>query len=134
MQATDGRLGQALGKLYVAAVFPPAAKARALALVTNLKAALRDDLGDLPWMSPATRQEALVKLDAMRIKIGYPDHWRDYSKLDVSSPDYVTNKLHANEFEFQRELNKIGKPVDHARVGHEPADGERVLQPEHERH
>ena len=84
--ATDSALGEALGHLYVAQAFPPAAKARALALVQNLKAALRDDLQQLPWISAATRTQAVAKLDAMGIKIGYPDKWRDYSTLDVSSP------------------------------------------------
>jgi len=112
LRATDAALGEALGQLYIAQAFPPAAKARALALVRNLKAALRDDLATLPWMTEATRREALVKLDAMAIKIGYPDKWRDYSKLDVTSPSYVINSMRADEFEFQRDLNKIGKPVD----------------------
>ena len=92
--------------------FPPAAKARALALVQNLKAVLRDDLAGLPWMGPDTRRQALAKLDAMAVKIGYPDRWRDYSKLDVSSPSYVVNAMRADEFEFGRNLNKLGKPVD----------------------
>ena len=86
---------------------------RAVALVQNLKAALQDDLSTLPWMTEATRREALTKLDAMQIKIGYPDKWRDYGKLDVSSPSYVTNAMRADEFDFQHDLNKIGRPVDH---------------------
>ena len=110
--ATDGAVGEALGQLYVAQNFPPPAKARALALVQNLKSVLRDDLSGLPWMGPDTRRQALGKVDAMAIKIGYPDKWRDYSRLDVSSPSYVVNALRADEFEFQRSLNKIGKPVD----------------------
>ena len=112
LRTTDGELGEALGQLYVAQAFPPAAKARALALVQNLKAALRDDLATLPWMTEATRREALTKLDAMSIKIGYPDKWRDYAKLDVSSPSYVNNAMRADEFDFQHDLDKIGKPID----------------------
>ena len=113
LRSTDSALGEALGQLYVAQAFPPAAKARALALVQNLKAALRDDLTTLPWMTETTRREALTKLDAMQIKIGYPDKWRDYGKLDVSSPAYVVNAMRADEFDFQHGLDKIGKRVDH---------------------
>ena len=112
LRATDGELGEALGQLYVVQAFPPAAKARALSLVQNLKSVLRGDLASLPWMTEETRRQALVKLDAMAIKIGYPDKWRDYSQLDVTSPVYVVNGLRADEFDFQRDLNKIGKPVD----------------------
>jgi putative endopeptidase len=112
LAATDGAVGEDLGQLYVAQAFPPAAKARALALVQNLKAVLRNDLGTLTWMSPATKYQAQVKLDTMAIKIGYPDHWRDYSKLDVTSPSYVVNAMRADQFEFDRDLHKIGKPVD----------------------
>jgi len=112
--ATDAAVGEALGRLYVAQNFPPPAKARALALVQNLKSVLRDDLGGLTWMGPDTRRQALRKLDAMAIKIGYPDKWRDYSSLDMSSPSYAVNAMRAAEFEFQRSLNKIGKPVDKA--------------------
>lgn len=120
LNATDGAVGEALGQLYVAQTFPPAAKARALALVQNLKSVLRDDLSSLSWMSPATRTQALAKIDAMAIKIGYPDHFRDYSKLDVSSPSYAVNSLRATEFEFQRQLGKIGKPVDKSEWGMTP--------------
>lgn len=110
--ATNSAVGFDLGRLYVAQTFTPAAKARALALVQNLKAALRDDLQTLPWMSAVTREKAIAKLDKMAIKIGYPDRWRDYSKLNVSSLSYVVNAMRADEFEFQRELSKVGKPVD----------------------
>ncbi len=118
--ATNSAVGFDLGRLYVAQTFTPIAKARALALVQNLKAALRDDLQTLPWMSPVTRQKAIVKLDKMAIKIGYPDKWRDYSALHVNSPSYVVNAMRADEFEFQRELNKVGKPVDRGEWGMTP--------------
>ena len=128
--ATDGAVGEALGQLYVAQAFPPAAKARALALVQNLKGVLRDDLTQLPWMGPDTRRQALVKVDAMAIKIGYPDKWRDYSKLDVSSPSYVVNAMRADEFEFQRDLNKIGKPVDKQEWGMTPPTPDAYYDPQ----
>ena len=112
LNATDNALGEALGQLYVAQAFPPPAKARALALVQNLKAVLRDDLQTLPWMSAQTRTQAVQKLDAVRIKIGYPDKWRDYSKLDVSSPIYAVNVMHADQFAFDYDLHTIGRPLN----------------------
>ena len=92
--------------------FPPEAKTRALAMVKNLEAALADDIRQLPWMSEATRQQALIKLAAINNKIGYPDKWRDYSALDITRGPYVENVFRAAEFEFHRDLNKVGKPVD----------------------
>jgi putative endopeptidase len=112
VSATDRRLGEALGQLYVEKYFPPQAKARALAMVNQLIAALRDDLTTLPWMSPATRKQALDKLAAFTLKIGYPDKWRDYSAYHVDRGPYVLNQMNGAEFAFKRDLNKIGKPVD----------------------
>ena len=114
LSETDSALGEALGQLYVEQQFPPAAKARALTLVQNLKAVLRTRLEAIDWIGPDTRRQALTKLDKMRIKIGYPDTFRDYSKLDVGSPSYVVNVLAANAFEFNRGLAKLGHPVDRA--------------------
>ena len=118
--AADRELGFALGKIYVQKYFPPEAKARAQQMVNNLIAALREDLQTLPWMSPATRQQALAKLDAFRAKIGYPDKWRDYSAYQVDRGPYVLNLLRGREFEFNRDLNKIGKPVDRNEWGMTP--------------
>ena len=112
LRETDGELGEGLGQIYVAEAFPPAAKARALVLVQNVKAALRTRLQSLDWIGEDTRRQALVKLDKMRIKIGYPDHFRDYTKLGVNSPSYVVNVLAANRFDFNRDLAKLGHPVD----------------------
>ena len=120
IDATDAALGEDLGQLYVARAFSPEAKARALVLVQNVKAALRDDLQTLPWMSAATRAQAVAKLDSMAVKIGYPDHWRDYSQLHVDSSSYVVNGMRADEFEFQRNLSKVGKPVDRGEWGMTP--------------
>ena len=120
LDATDNALGEALGRLYVAQAFPPQAKSDAQALVQNLKAAFRERLQALDWMSAATRVQAVTKLDAMAVKVGYPDHWRDYSELDVSSPSYPVNGMRADEFEFQRNLDKIGRPVDHGEWGMTP--------------
>jgi putative endopeptidase len=112
VEATDGELGEALGQIYVQRYFPPEAKARALELVHNLTAALREDLATLDWMSPATREQAIHKLDAMQLKIGYPDKWRDYSALRVDRGPYVDNVTRSDSFEVARDLAKIGKPVD----------------------
>lgn len=118
--ATDQQLGEALGQVYVQKYFPPEAKARALQLVHNLLAALRDDLQTLPWMSPATRKAAIEKLEAFTIKIGYPDKWRDYSALKIDRGPYVENVFRATRFENARDLAKIGKPVDRGEWGETP--------------
>ena len=112
LEATDQLLGEALGQLYVARAFPPEAKAKADVLVQNVKAALRDRLANLDWMSPETRREALRKLDAIAVKIGYPAKWRDYSGLKLADDVYVRNVFRAEAFRQRQELDKIGKPVD----------------------
>ena len=109
----DGDVGEALGRLYVDAYFPPEAKERMLALVGNLKAALRQDLSTLAWMDDATRTKAIAKLDALGVKVGYPDSWRDYSALSVDRGSYVLNAMRADAFETRRTLARIGGPVDH---------------------
>jgi predicted metalloendopeptidase len=120
VQSTDRNLGEALGQVYVQKYFPPEAKAHALEMVHNLIAALRDDLKTLPWMGPETRTQATAKLEAFAVKIGYPDKWRDYSALKVDPASYFQNVERGAEFEFQRRLNKIGKPVDRTEWGMTP--------------
>ena len=120
VRATDAALGEALGQVYVKKAFPPEAKTRALAMVKNLEAALADDIRHLPWMSDATRQQALAKLHAIVNKIGYPDKWRDYSALDIERVPYVLNFFRASDFEFHRDLNKVGKPLDRTEWGMTP--------------
>ena len=117
---TNGALGEGLGQLYVAQAFTPAAKARALTLVLNVKAALHDRLLTLTWIGDDTRKRALYKLAKMQVKIGYPDHWRDYTKLAVDSPIYVVNVEEANTFEFHRDLAKLGHAVDRSEWGMTP--------------
>jgi predicted metalloendopeptidase len=109
---TDRVMGEAVGEVWVKKAFPPSAKARALDMVRNLEAALKNDLSTLSWMSPATRQQAIKKLDAFLNKIGYPDQWRDYSSLEIDRGPYVLNRARAGAFEKRRNLAKIGKPVD----------------------
>ncbi len=110
--ATDGALGEALGREYVAREFGPAAKARSVEMVRGIEAAMAADIKTLPWMSARTKRRALGKLRAVADKIGYPDKWRDYSKLEVRSDDALGNLQRADAFELRRELAKIGKPVD----------------------
>ena len=111
---TDHLLGEALGQLYVAEAFPPQAKAKAEVLVKNIRATLRERLQTLDWMSPQTRTEAVRKLDAMAVKIGYPSKWRDYGGLAVDHGLYADNVMAANVFLVRFDLDKIGKPVDRA--------------------
>jgi putative endopeptidase len=112
VQAVDAHLGEALGQYYVQRNFPPEAKARATAMVKNIIAAMRADLSTLDWMSPATRQKAVEKLDAIEVKVGYPDKWRDYSKFRVERVAYVENARHGDEFDFAYDVARIGKVVD----------------------
>ena len=116
----DDEIGEALGKLYVGFNFPPEAKARALELVNNLKEALADRIKTLDWMDEATKKEALKKLAAMNVKIGYPDKWLDYSLLQIDRGPYVLNAMRAGKFEADRDLEKIGKPVDRTDWGMTP--------------
>lgn len=112
LRAEDEALGFAIGQLYVAQRFPPAAKQAAVEMVGRIRDALRDDLATLAWMSPATRQAAQQKLALMELRVGYPDRWRDYSGLEIVRGPYAQNVLRANEFEQRRQFAKIGLPVD----------------------
>ena len=118
--SADNEIGEALGKLYVADYFPPEAKARALELINNLKAALAERIKTLDWMDEPTKQAALKKLAAFSVKIGYPEKWRDYSLLKIDRGSFVLNALRAEIFESKRQLNKIGKPVDRTEWGMTP--------------
>jgi predicted metalloendopeptidase len=125
----NGAIGEALGKLYVAFNFPPEAKARALELVNNLKEALADRIKTLEWMDEPTKEQALKKLAAMQVKIGYPDKWLDYSLLKIDRGPYVLNGMRAAKFETTRELNNIGKPVDRTEWGMTPPTVNAYYQP-----
>ena len=120
VMATDRQLGFALGQLYVKQYFPPEAKARADQMVHNLIAALDEDIQSLSWMSPETKKAAEAKLSAFGLKIGYPDKWRDYSAYHVDRGPYVLNAFRGDVFEFNRDLKKIGKPVDRTEWGMTP--------------
>ncbi|HEY0626355.1 MAG TPA: M13-type metalloendopeptidase [Allosphingosinicella sp.] len=105
-------LGEEIGKVYVDRYFPPEAKAEADQLVKNVLAAMDRRIQGLTWMAPETKQRARAKLAAFTPKIGYPDEWRDYSGLEVRRGDLVGNVMRSNRFEHQRNLNKLGQPVD----------------------
>jgi endothelin-converting enzyme/putative endopeptidase len=120
VSSVDGDLGEALGKEFVDKYFPPEAKARTLAMVKQVEDALRRDIQGLDWMTETTKKQALIKLDAIQNKIGYPSKWRDYSTLKIVRGDALGNSLRANAFEVHRQLNKIGKPLDKQEWGMTP--------------
>ena len=117
---TDRALGEAVGQDWVKQYFPPEAKDSMEKLVKTLETALGQDIAQLPWMSPETKVEAQKKLDAIRDKIGYPEHWRDYSKLIVKRDDLLGNVDRSAIFETHRDLAKYGKPVDETEWGMSP--------------
>ena len=121
VDVTDAALGEAVGKLYVAKYFPPAEKARAEAMVRNEIAAFAKRIDRLDWMSPATKEKARAKLAVLKVGVGYPDRWRDYSGLEVVAGDALGNARRASLFEYRRSLAKLGRPVDR---------GEWVMNPQ----
>lgn len=116
----NGALGFAIGKMYVDKYFPATAKAQVLDMLKNIRAELKDDINTLSWMSADTRKQALKKLDLMEERIGYPSKWWDYSSLKIDRGPYVLNVIRANEFLIQRDLDKIGKPIDRSEWGMTP--------------
>jgi endothelin-converting enzyme/putative endopeptidase len=112
VEFVDQRLGEALGQAYVKEVFSPELKASTLHMLEEIEKAMELRINHLDWMSPTTRQQALVKLHAIRNKIGYPDKWRDYSSVEIKADDFAGNVRNAIAFEARRQLNKIGKPTD----------------------
>lgn len=108
----DDMVGEAVGKLYVAEYFPPEAKARMEEMVDNIIATLNDDLDDLEWMTPETREKAREKLSKFTPKIGYPDEWKDYSDLEIVAGDHMGNIRRAIAWEHARDLKKLQEPVD----------------------
>ncbi|MBC7574092.1 MAG: M13 family peptidase [Herminiimonas sp.] len=120
VRLVEGGAGEILGKLYVEKYFPPENKARMEKLVANLMVAYRQSIDTLDWMSPDTKKEAQKKLSTFAPKIGYPNKWRDYSKLTVEKKDLVGNVRRATTFEYQRQLAKLGKPLDRTEWGMTP--------------
>ncbi len=114
VQLVDHTLGEAMGQVFVEKTFTPDTKARTVAMTKEIEDAMRSEIEALPWMSPATKQQALLKLHGVANKIGYPDKWRDYSSVVIRPDDYLGDVERAVAFESHRDLNKIGKPVDHS--------------------
>jgi predicted metalloendopeptidase len=130
VNATDGALGESLGKLYVEQHFPAERKARMEALVKNLLEAFKQSIDTLDWMSPETKLQAQAKLAKFTTKIGYPDKWRDYAKLAVAKDDLVGNIHRSHAFEYEKELNKLGKPIDRDEWGMTPQTVNAYYNPE----
>lgn len=120
VDVVNGNLGEMVGKLYVEKHFSAEAKERMLKLVGNLLKAYETSIKELDWMSPETKKQALVKISKFTPKIGYPDKWRDYSSLKVVRGDLYGNNRRAAEFEYNRTINKLGKPVDRSEWGMTP--------------
>lgn len=120
LSQTSGSLGEAVGQLYVEKYFPPQAKERMITLVDNLKAALKDRINGLTWMSDVTKKEAVAKLEKIAVKVGYPDKWIDYSTMQIGTNSYYENMMSATHFAIKRDMDKIGKPVDRTEWGMTP--------------
>ncbi|MGP8215091.1 MAG: M13 family metallopeptidase [Bacteroidia bacterium] len=120
VEATSASLGQVLGQLYVAQYFSPEAKAKVNDMVTNIIAAYKQRINQVSWMSPETKKYALAKLDKIMLKLCYPDKWKDYSALEIKRDSWVQNSFRINEFEFNYDMNKLGKPVDRTEWGMSP--------------
>jgi putative endopeptidase len=128
--AVERSVGESVGKIYVEQHFPAERKVRMEALVKNLLVAYKDSINKLDWMSPATKKEAQSKLAKFTPKIGYPDKWKDYSALSVSRDDLVGNVMRSRVVESNRELNKLGKPIDRAEWGMTPQTVNAYYNPE----
>ncbi len=109
---TNRDLGEAVGKDYAQRYLPASSKQKVLEMVGRIKQAFRNDIEPSAWMDASTKREALRKLELLRAMIGYPDRWRDYSRLEIRRGDALGNALRGEEFEFRRQMAKIGKPVD----------------------
>ena len=124
LATVNGRLGEALGKLYVAKKFPPEAKEKAQAMIANVMKAFDNRIDNLPWMTKATKENAKIKLNKFRVKIGYPDQWKDYSELQVKSPEqggtYFDNSRMYARWSHKKNIEKMGKPVDKEEWGMSP--------------
>ena len=112
VELVNGQLGEALGEEYVARNFSPALKEQVLDMTRRIERAMKDEIRELDWMSPATKRRAEAKLAAVANKIGYPDHWRDYSGYSVDRHDFAGNVRRGTQFEVRRQLAKIGRPLD----------------------
>ncbi|HKF44490.1 MAG TPA: M13 family metallopeptidase [Thermoanaerobaculia bacterium] len=128
-EAADRGLGEALGRKYVSKYFPPEAKARMVELVSNLRLAMKETIDGLDWMSPETKAKALEKLSTFNPKIGYPDKWKDYSKVVITRDSYWDDVVAGRKFNVSDNLSTIGKPVDRGRWGMTPPTSDAYYNP-----
>lgn len=112
VNSTNSNLGDALSKLYVDEVFPPEAKEKCLAMVNNIKEAMHKRIDKLTWMSPSTKEEAHKKLTKLKVKIGYPEHWKNYSSIEIRKDTYMQNRWNASMFANKENFAKLGQPID----------------------
>ena len=131
LQSVNGAMGEMVGQLYVKEVFPPESKARAKAIVNNLLVSMGESIKGLEWMSEETKVQALKKLSAFGVKIGYPDKWKDYSGLEVARDSYIKNLERARKWARKDNLSKIGKPVDKAEWNMTPQTVNANYSPTH---
>jgi putative endopeptidase len=129
-RGVDRNLGEALGQEFVRRTFSADTKIKTHLMTEQIESAMQQEIEGLDWMSPDTKAEALRKLHAIRNKIGYPDHWRDYTALDVKPMDYFGNTVRSNHFETAREWNKLGKPVDRDEWGMTPPTVNAYFNPQ----
>ena len=120
LNSTSQSMGEALGQMFVEKYFPASSKERMIKLVENLRSSLGERLNTLTWMGDSTKKKAQEKLASIRVKIGYPDKWRNYSDLKIEKNSYVLNVLKGRKFNFDFEVSQINKPVDHSRWGMTP--------------
>ena len=130
----DADLGEAVGQAYVTKYFPPENKARMLQMVKAIREALTQDIDNQSWMSPQTKKLAHEKLDAQVDKIGYPDHWLDYSGVEIKRDDFLGNEQRAAKFEIQRRVNQAGKPVRPVTLGDDSSNGQRLRRRANQHH
>jgi putative endopeptidase len=128
-EAADQLLGDPLGKEYVARYFPPEAKARAKEMVNNILLAMTDTVQNLDWMTPETKKRALEKISTFNVKIGYPDKWKDYSKVDISRDSFFNDAVNASKFNVADDIAQIGKPIDRSRWGLTPPTSDAYYNP-----
>ena len=112
INASNSCMGEAVGKLYVKKHFPPSSKTKALEIVNNLKTSFEERINNLKWMSDETKTKAIEKLDTFGVKIGYPDKWTNYSKLEIKNDSYVKNYMRSRKFNIQKDISKLGKETD----------------------
>ena len=129
VENTDGSLGELIGQVYVKEYLPKGTKEKLLEIGEAIKSVFAERIKNLDWMSAATKEKALKKLDAVIMKVGYPDKWKDLSSLQVCRDSYVKNVMNANKWGFQYMAAKYGKPVDRMEMGHATTDLQRLLQP-----